>query len=228
MFFIRKQGNYYKVKGRYVKLDYGAESPFINAMNNARSIIGNVNDLQDKIKGLDYLINLIEEDLCSDVGADYVYLKNGERIDLFFPAQAEDDTGTSITSASDDIITVDVSRVHIYTSPRNSIRIAKLINDNLPSDIIESTNYSIYYPELNLLYAADNNNHKLSIMATRGQGKVKCKKYYIERLYPYLSTNGEYWIKKHSNERLSTTDFRLPIIYSLAKWRYGLRHNIKF
>lgn len=33
MFFIRKQGKYYKVKGRDVQLDYGAESPFINAMN---------------------------------------------------------------------------------------------------------------------------------------------------------------------------------------------------
>lgn len=224
-----KHGNYYMVKGKKTQLDFGWESPFVNAMNNARSLVASTTILQEKIQRLDYMISLITDDLCSDVESHFVYVKHGEFFKFFIPSCAIDDIGNEVTSASNDITTVDVSKVNVYTVPREIVKISKLADYFLSSKHIDSTEQSIFYPELNLLYAADDNNHKISIMKHSGQGEVLCKVYYLEKIYPFLSSNGNKWKKKHSlNEDLPVNDFRIPILYELAKWRYELKHNIKF
>ncbi len=192
----------------------------------------------DKTILIDYLMDIIKNDLKYDCFANVIYRKEQLRFFLGLPKTYIDSSGNVYAVPVKKKATeVDFSKVLTFSVPWNQRRIPenllKLSHEKFK--YFEGNHQSVYVPQFDMCFAY-NGNHTIAIGAENKQGKIISDVIDIEPLFGNVDTDGMYWFsvydknwaaaRKEYRERNNLgrlTDFRVGLLFKLAE----MKHNIK-
>lgn len=192
----------------------------------------------DKTILIDYLMDIIKNDLKYDCFANVIYRK--EQLQFFWglpKTYIDSDGNVYEVTVKKKAAEVDFSKVLTFSVPWKQRRIPenllKLSYEKFK--YFEGNHQSVYVPQFNMCFAY-NGNHTIAIGAENKQGKIISDVIDIEPLFGNVDTDGVYWFSvydknwsaaceeyKECNNLGRLTDFRLGLLFKLAE----MKHNIK-
>lgn len=182
-------------------------------------------DRDEQIILLDYIVDMLKEDICSGNAAKVLMSSYSSPFKEFIPLYYEDENGVKRSILCDEKHSVNLAKAHIYLCPWNKMRIP----DNLfrlkqvPFKYDDENHKSHYYTDIDLCHVY-NGNHSIHIGVYLKKGEIKSEVCRTELLYSHCYTDGEYWYNSHTNKSISKVgDFRIAALYYAAQ----IRHRIK-
>ena len=114
---------------------------------------------------------------------------------------------------------------NVICLPWNSSKITSAAFDVFTNGFHPEKGYYnvVLYPELQLAIVI-NGRHHMAVAASMGQGSAICNTIHLKELFSDLRTDGEYWYRG-SDERFPVADFRLALIFCLARDRAALNQS---
>ena len=189
----------------------------------------NIHDKDDleKIVILDYIIDILKIDICSSGIVEPFIIKPSSPYKFPFPFRIYDENENQIEIfCGQKEITLE--NTDIYVRPWDTSRQFKNILNLKDKDFVydKDNHYSYYYNDINLCYVF-NGNHSINAGKYFKKGKIISTVCDITLLYHHCYTDGIHWYNSHTNNIITDVDdFRLAVIYQLAKKRYFIRNNI--
>ncbi|MEZ0536010.1 DUF6710 family protein [Caldicellulosiruptoraceae bacterium PP1] len=202
-----------------------AEREFSYAIEFVNNAIEGETKIEDKIKMIDFIMDLIKEDIKTDLLTKIIYNPEANITRYFpFPMCYYDKNNNAYRLHEGEEIEIDLSNECVITYPYNREKYVKNIRTISKEPFIyKNNNHTAYYfSQVNICYIA-NGYHSIASGIMCNKGKIKAKKIDITPLYDYVYTNGVYWYNTHTNNILTTlTDFRIGILYEIAKIKNNL------
>ena len=200
--------------------------------NNAMDFIGEVleyeRELEDKTIIIDYILNIIREDIKTDLLTTIIYSEaNFEKeIDFPFPYEFYDNLGNKIKTRPEKTTErkVNLSKDCVLVLSWDRERLRNSIKNIYKSEFEyhASNHLAYYFTHIDVCYVY-NGTHSISSGIGHKKGFIKAKEYDISRLFDHLYTDGMAWYSVHDNNKLGEIfDFRIAILYELAKIKYNL------
>lgn len=194
-------------------------------------------DWCDKLMMVDYLMDIIMNDLKYDCFANVIYRKKQLSLCLGVPGKYYDSNGNEcILERKEKAVEVDFSKVLTFSFPWNQRRIP----DNLARFVVEEFKYSennhdsVYFPQFNMCVAYGG-NHSIAMGVKNNQGKIMSDVIDIEPLFGNIDTDGIYWYSVHDknwqtarkeykerNKLGRLSDFRFGLLFKLAEVKYNI------
>lgn len=188
----------------------------------------------DKIFLLDYLIDTILDDVCTQRTAEPLFEFTSPPNGYPFPVEYYDANGERREILSSGTVKIDLADVHVLSCPYSYGKLfANLLNirDNGFIDNAGARRTVYYFTDVDLCFVADG-NHSINAGRYLRKGGIAVGFFDIPLLYPHLYTDGAFWYNSHTEEylygkqeprRSVCDDFRLAAVYTLARERHGLR-----
>lgn len=194
-------------------------------------------DDQHKLQIIDFLLNVIKKDIQIDLLSEIYYkceyeIRHIEDVGLI-PLKYLDENGIVHRLEPVGKKQIDLSKVVTVVVPwkRQWMKNAIITIANCGFRYKkEEHNLTWYFKELDLCYAK-NGNHHFAAGIIQETGCIEADVYTIEQLFPHVKTDGAYWFNIHTGERLKMNikdedmevfDFRVAVLYELAKLKYEL------
>lgn len=194
-------------------------------------------DWCDKLVLVDYLMDIIKNDLKYDCFANVIYRKEQSKLCLGVPGKYYDSNGNEcVLKRKEKAVEVDFSKVLTFSFPWNQRRIP----DNLARFAVEDFKYfennhdSVYFPQFNMCVAYGG-NHSIAMGVKNNQGKIMSDVIDIEPLFGNIDTDGVYWYSvydrnwltardeyKERNKLGRLSDFRFGLLFKLAEAKYNI------
>lgn len=193
---------------------------------------------EDKIRLLDFVIDIVKRDLQVDLLTEIFYKEEFKITNLtrsdFIPMDYIHKNGKQffLQPESENRI-VDLNTVVTIVIPLKSRRMKEaLLGIKNKGFRYDSTNHSpaLYFKELDLCYALQG-NHSIASGIFQSTGEIQAKEYSIEPLFQNVRTDGLYWLNVHTNKPLKLSyrnkgrevfDFRVAVLYELVRKKYHL------
>lgn len=176
-----------------------------------------VGNKEEQIAVLDYAIKVVKRDLIGEGLSQIVYGKEVPewRLDLPGPARG----------AEKETISVDLAKTDVLVTPWDATRLSRAIR-NLrrgPFDQTEDSYTATYYSDIELLVIGNGIHH--TAVASVGQGGILdgCRVVRWTPLFEEISTDGAVWNYLKDGSILPVSDFRLALLYTLAKMKHELQ-----
>lgn len=178
--------------------------------------------LEDKIELLNYVLEVVREDLKYDLLSDVIYRKRSRDYNYrLFPNWSTENkkrlelnlmkTGkTRVTDLSCDcVITIPWKKESIFNLS------ASIGRDGF--SYISSNHVSRYIKELDLVFATGG-NHSIAAGVVHKKGKIISIIVTIEPYFKYMETDGANWIDIKTKKVIEEVhDFRIAILYEIAR-----------
>lgn len=178
---------------------------------------------------LDYVIDILIEDICSSCTADVLKKPTASPLTQCIPCFCTDENGDTICIDTGIKTNVDLSCAKLYVCPWKKERTVKnLLNLYNKSFIYDETNHSSnFFTDINLCHVY-NGNHSIHIGNYLKKGIIKSNVLQTELLYPHCVTDGLCWYNLHTGAKIAcVTDFRLAAVYTIASLRTEIKSNPK-
>lgn len=200
-------------------------------MENVHTMLKDETELNSKEKIIDFVMEAIREDLKMDYLTSILYSKvhkvmNDVRNPLLpstyynkhgegFSIYIDETTEKEVYLATDCVLAV----------PWDLTRYKKrLIDLSLNPFVYKKTNHKVnYYVELGLSHV-DGGKHSIGAGIVYKKGIILAREVSLAKMFPHVYTDGRYWFNQHTNnplkvrdESLKVFDFRIAILYELAK-----------
>ena len=183
---------------------------------------------EDKIVILDFILNLIKEDLKTALLTSIFYNEESVTIDLPFPLVYENESGEQITLEFDKTLTREISLA------QDCVLVVAWVKEGLIEQIknifnngfgFEEKNHSAYYyPYIEICYVY-NGTHSITSGIGHKKGVIKAEIREITPLFQHVYTDGRYWYNQHTKEKFKELwDFRIGVIFEVAKIKYLLEN----
>lgn len=201
---------------------------YSEVISTARAWIRNKSE-QDQILILDYIIDILIEDICSSGAADVLKNTSSSPFTKCIPRFCTDENNNTIDICTREKTEVNLSEVKLYVCPWNKSRtVDNLIRLNKTAFVFDETNHmSDFYTDINLCHVY-NGNHSIHIGGYLKKGSITSNLCHTELLYPHCTTDGLYWYNKHTGDKLcNVPDFRLAAVFAAAQIRYELKEERK-
>lgn len=206
---------------------------FREAMDFARQTLQYEKEDKDRIIVLDYIMQVIKEDIKYDLLTTVLYQPDGfdKTINFPFPYGYYDESGKkcsfeiledvtrAVNLATDCVLVLAWNRERM----RNSIK-----NIFERSFTFMPTNHLAYYFDYIDICYAYNGTHSITAGLGHRQGIIEVKKVYdVTLLFNHVYTDGCCWYNKHNGERLCDLfDFRIGVIYEIARIKHGIEMGL--
>lgn len=165
----------------------------------------------------------ISEILYQDTVRDYAmglfpnvyYDQNGERKNKIYIGQKK------ISLKEHNVIVIPWNRDRL---PYSIIRIYKNKFQYYPTN-----HFVIYYKDIDLCYVTGG-NHSISVGIVHGsvEEEINSSVYDISDMFEHVYTDGRFWYDIHSKNQLcECLDFRIGILFEIAKIKYKLEHDLE-
>lgn len=175
---------------------------------------------RDAIPLLEFLINTVKEDLRSSAAAELLYAVDHDPRDwrdaLFpFLCWLEDVPQETVPFAGNTVVS------SIYDWKKVSHSAYDIRHEGFHADW---NNFSgAYYPELHLIVMGNGLHHSCAAAAFQEDGEIKLDVYSLKRLFPLVTTDGEFWyMKDHPRMTKPVLDIRMSILFELARMKDDL------
>jgi hypothetical protein len=199
---------------------------FNHAIGFARDVIESEESGKDKIIILDFMMDAIREDIKADL-LSYIFY-NKTDFQPPFPFTYLNANGEEIRIPELGETTIDLTEVCVLVLPWHRERIKKQAKNLYYNDFIyDPRNHKGYYFPYLSFYYVNNGRHSASAgIIHKKRGTIEVMAYDITAAFPHLHTDGCSWFNSHNNEKRSElTDFRIGILYELAKMKYALEKS---
>jgi|GEM_PF-1720532 len=203
---------------------------FIHSMNTAKKSLDSEEDLEQKLVLLDFMIQVIKNDLTANSLATTFYDEHFFENHLsasFFPMFYYNQSGIkkstySLTKKGRRM--VNLAEDCIFVTPWNTQKLQKTVttlhHHNL--EYLPETHFSTYYFPLGI-WRIENGYHSISAGIGYKKGEILSKEIDITNSFPHITTDGTYWYNTHTRGRLSRVlDFRIAVIYEMTKLKAKL------
>lgn len=206
-------------------------SEFNYAMNFAKTSILEENQ-ENRLLMLDFMLDVVKRDLIHDLLANILYDDSyfKEQIRLPFPAVCYDQTGKKIDTLS---VTknkeVDLSKDYILVLPSKRSKLKNILKTVNASGFKyqENNHYAFYYNYIDLCYVY-NGLHSITAGIYHKQGFIKAQECNLPDFFDHFYTDGLNWYNSYTNSIIGDVwDFRLSIIFEVAKLKYKLENKLK-
>ena len=186
--------------------------------------------IEEKKTILTYMMDVIKRDIQSEYIADLFYNDESKRISLeFVPTLYFDKDGIKHYLEFSECQEVSLKDNYVITFPWNCGR----MGDNILNIIKNGfKNYPInhivyYYKELNICQVM-NGNHSIAAGIYTEKGTVLAKIVDMKPLFENLKTDGAYYYIIHNNTIIEKVqDFRIAVIFEIAKMKYKLENELE-
>ena len=199
-------------------------------MTTAQNYINSENSVEQKVILLDFMIQVIKNDLQTSTLAATFYEEQDfspHQSATFFPMICFDKQGNrtstyKLTQKGRRI--VNLSEDCIFVTPWSPERLQGSIIDLFTNsfDFVPTNHFSTYYKPLGIC-RIESGCHSISAGIGYKNGEILSKEVDITHCFSHITTDGAYWYSTHTNERLSgVLDFRVAIIYEVTKLKFEL------
>lgn len=199
---------------------------FFYAMEYVKRYLENEDEPENKIVFLDFVLEVIKNDLKYDLLAHIFYNKEHFKDKFKYPLPLSfwDEEGKEKPISELGVTKIDLGKDFVLVQPWNRKRLYnKIISMNKNKFVYDKLNhFGYHYPYLNLT-TIYNGTHSISSGIIYKKGTIEVNAVDITETFPHIYTDGRYWYNVHNKEKKgNVTDFRLAIIYEVAKMKYGL------
>lgn len=173
---------------------------------------------------IDYLIDIIGNDIRYDCFANIIYGKEDNGFLELFPRKYLDGYGNEKEVRVSDQAEVDFKEVCVMSIPWKHKRIPKNLAGLLGKEFCydENNHFGTYYPEINICYV-ENGIHSVAIGVQNNQGKIMADLFSLEPLFGRIYTDGASWYSTYKDIRLGDLeDFRLGVLFELAQMKHKI------
>ncbi|ABY93721.1 MULTISPECIES: DUF6710 family protein [Thermoanaerobacter] len=207
---------------------------FKYALEFTHQVLKNEKTKEDKILILDFMLDVIREDLKYDfltaIFYREEYFEKGVRIPLPFPYSYYDETGTkrSIYENVVGIKKVYLAEECILVFPWHRGRIRESIKNIGKNEFQydEFNHKAFYFSPVNICFVY-NGMHSTAAGIGFKKGYIKANNYDVTKLFPHVHTDGLYWYNSHNNQKLEELfDFRIGVIYEISKIKHYIEKDI--
>lgn len=199
------------------------------AMDFAKDTLAIEKSNQDRIVILNFMLNVIKKDLQTDLLSHIFYSEEhfAKQFRYPFPLFYYDEQGNEQGLPEEGIIEIDLAQDAVLVLPWHRERLRGQIKNIFSNNFVyDRSNHMAYcFPYIDLCYVY-NGIHSVSSGIFHKKGIIKAKAYDITKLFFQIHTDGRNWYNSHNNEkRGELADFRLGIIYEIAKMKYAIENN---
>lgn len=201
---------------------------FEYSMDFVRGTLEHEKEEQDKIIILDFMLDVIRNDLQYDVLTTILYSSEcfSREINFLFPIYYYDELGNKFNTYPNEKTyrNVDLSKDCILVIPWDRERLRNSIKNIFRNEFEyhDSNHLSYYFTHIDICHAY-NGLHSISAGVGHKKGFIKAVECDISKLFNHIYTDGESWYNCHNNDKLDDVfDFRVAILYELAKIKYNL------
>lgn len=176
-----------------------------------------VENNEERIAVLDYAIKVVKRDLIGEGLARIVYGKEVPEWRSDFPGPGH--------GAKRETISLDLAKTDVLVTPWATTRLPGAICDLLREPFDQRRDYytATYYSEIELLVIGNGIHH--TAVASIGKGGMLdgCIVVRWTPLFEEIGTDGAVWNYWKDGSVLPVSDFRLALLYTLAKMKHELR-----
>ena len=202
------------------------------AMDYARLMVKDTSIKEEQIILLDFMLNVIREDLKTDLLSSIFYSKKhfetAIQFTFPFPGRYYDEAGNELRLRMEGEKT-EKKAVYLAT---DCVLVLPWDRQSMKSGILNVFTYGFefnkrdhiaeYYSCVDICYVY-NGNHSIASGVVNKKGCIDADEYNISKLFEHVHTDGEFWYNSHNNQKLGALfDLRVGIIYEIAK----LKHQI--
>lgn len=205
-----------------------AAHEFRYAMEFARQTLKEETKKEDKVIILDFMLDVIKEDLKNDLLTTIFYSEENfkKRIKLPFPSCFYDEFGGKheLFLPEEKLVRVDLTKDCVLVLPWNRKRMRDSIKNIFASKFkFDKANHKAYYfSPVNICYIY-NGSHSIASGVVYKKGYIIAEECDVSRLFNHVYTNGLCWYNSHNNQKLDDLfDFRVGIIYEILKLKYNI------
>ncbi|MGJ0847794.1 DUF6710 family protein [Tissierella praeacuta] len=187
--------------------------------------------LEDKINMLDFFMEMIRKDIQYDLMSKFLY---SEMDDVFIDApipitlmsRDPKEKDKAMLVRKDKII--DLSKDSIILLPWDRFRFSNTVKSIYKDKFVymESNHKAYYYSDIDLCYV-HSGNHSITTGIIKREGIIKAEEYDIKNLFKILTTDGLNWYLNGENYTIEVFDFRIAILYELAKIKHFLEPKMQ-
>lgn len=199
------------------------------AMDYVNFVLDLEKSLEDKINMINFFMEVIRKDIQYDLMSKFLYSEmEGIYIDAPFPlnlmSKDLDEPDKMILIRKDKII--DLSKDTIILLPWDRFRFSNTVRSIYKNGFkyMEHNHKAFYYSDIDLCYV-HSGNHSITTGIIKREGTIKAEEYDIKRLFSVLTTDGLNWYINGEKQLNRVFDFRIAILYELAKIKYNLTNS---
>lgn len=186
--------------------------------------------IEDKINMLDFIMGVVRKDIQYDLMSKFLYSNmEGIYIDSPFPLSL---TSKNINEPDKIILVnenkeVDLSKDTIILLPWERTRFLDTVKYVYKDKFryIKDNHKAHYYSDIDLCYV-HSGNHSITTGIIKGKGIIKAEEYDIKNMFSILTTDGLNWYLNGEKHTIEVFDFRVAILYEIAKIKYSLTNSL--
>ncbi|SHH59675.1 hypothetical protein SAMN02745180_00570 [Sporanaerobacter acetigenes DSM 13106] len=199
------------------------------AMDYIETVLEYEKTLEDKINMIDFFMEVTRRDIQYDLLSKFLYSEMDD-IKIDFPFAMDyfisnsDFPNKAVLIRKDK--TVDLSQDTIILLPWDRYAFSYTVKSILQNGFkyIKSNHRGYYFSDIDLCYVY-NGNHSIATGIIKKTGQIRVKEYDIKNLFKDLTTDGLNWYINGEKQLIKVFDFRISILYELAKTKYNLTNN---
>lgn len=183
--------------------------------------------LKDKINMINFFMEVIRKDIQYDLMSKFLYSEmEGIDIDAPFPISllSKDSNSKDKAILTRENRIIDLSKDSIILLPWDRFRFSNTVKSIYENgfEYMEHNHKAYYYSDIDLCYVYSG-NHSITTGIIKKEGIIKAEEYDIKRLFNVLTTDGLNWYIDGEKPIKEVFDFRIAILYDLAKIKYNLQ-----
>jgi len=200
---------------------------FNYAMEFAQETLEEESKKENKILILNYMLDVIREDLKSDLLSQIFYCEkySSKKINFPFPYNFYNKEGEELNfSPEEEKIKVDLAENCVLVLPWHRKRMRDNIKNIYRNEFMfdKQNHLAYFFTHIDICYVY-NGNHSIASGIVFKRGCIEAKKYDVSKLFKHVYTDGSSWYNSHNDKKIAKLfDFRIGIIYEISKLKYEL------
>lgn len=216
---------FFKSKNKDKAINVNRAFSYDFAMSYVKDILKYEESLKDKLNIIEFFMEVTRKDIQFDLLSKFLYSKMDD-IEISFPfpmnyfSSDSDITNRAVLIREDKAI--DLSRDTVILLPWDRYKFSNTIKSISENGFkyIKSNHRGYYFRDLDLCYV-NNGNHSIATGIIKKTGQIKVREYDIKNLFKELTTDGSNWYINGEKQLNKVFDFRIAILYELARIKYS-------
>ncbi len=197
------------------------------ALDYIHTVLKYEESLEDQANMIDFFMEITRKDIQYDLLSKFLYSEIDD-IETHFPFpwvyfMENSDIPNKAKLVRDDKL-IDLSKDPVVLLPWDRYAFSPVIKSIVGTGFkyIKSNHKGYYFSDIELCYIS-NGNHSIATGIIKKMGEIQVKEYDIKNLFKDLTTDGLYWYINGEKQLKKIFDFRLALLYELAKLKYNLQ-----
>lgn len=230
-----------KVKeSKYLREGLHGDIGYYTAIDRTKLFVNNADKEEEKLTIIDFVMRLVKNDLKYDALSKIIYngMHKGYLPPYIIPTYYVNNVGEKVNvlenNRKKECVDISLSSESVIVMPwKDNSFVSSILRFKTESFVMDKNNhYAYYYPEIDVCHIAGG-LHSAGACTVYKKGTIKAQVVHINKLFDNVSTNGSYWLHpktkevyRHlTGEKLKVSDFRIAVLYELARMKSNLINN---